>query len=196
MGRFFIMPSGENFKLPLQLEGKVVSMQYVDTVTSADSMRGAKSQDYMPDRSVYSDQEQSGVDTKDVAADSVTAVNSQQSLLQGGMAKAKEHAEEKKELSEEELAEQKKKAKELSDKLNVQNIGLTFSVSDVTSDTVINVTNRSTEDLVRQIPSEDLIRFQKMISDFEEKTKNAPAQKLGGMDVKNALKGLILDETV
>lgn len=173
-----------------------MSMQYVDTVTSADSMRGAKSQDYMPDRSVYNDQEQTAVDTRDVSADSVKAVSSQQALVQGGMAKAKEQAEEKKELTDEELAEQKKKAKELSDKLNIQNIGLTFSVNDDTSDTVINVTNRSTEDLVRQIPSEDLIRFQKMISDFEEKTKNAPAQKHGGADAKTALKGLILDETV
>lgn len=171
-------------------------MQYVDTVTSADSMRGAKSQDYMPDRSIYNDQEQTGVDTKNVSADSVKAVSSQQALAQGSMAKAKEQSEEKKELTDEELAEQKKKAKELSDKLNIQNIGLTFSVNDDTSGTVINVTNRSTEDLVRQIPSEDLIRFQKMISDFEEKTKNEPAQKFGGTDAKTALKGLILDETV
>lgn len=75
-----------------------MSMQYVDTVTSADSMRGAKSQDYMPDRSVYNDQEQTAVDTRDVSADSVKAVSSQQALAQGGMAKAKEQAEEKKSL--------------------------------------------------------------------------------------------------
>ena len=171
-------------------------MQYVDTVTSADSMRGAKSQDYMPDRSVYTDQEQTGVDTKDVSADSVKAVSSQQALAEGGMAHAKEQAEEKQELTDEELAEQKKKAQELSNKLNCQNIGLSFSVDDDTSGTIINVTNRSTEDLVRQIPSEDFLRFQKMISEFEDKGKNATPQKSGGTDTNSAVKGLILDEKI
>lgn len=173
-------------------------MQYLDTVASTGSVRGANLQDNMPDRSVYSDPKQVDDDTRDLKADAVKVKKSETvpSLKDEAEDLAQRTNEKQEKLSEKELEEQKQKAKELSAKLNAQNIGLSFSVDDATSDTVINVTNRSTDDLVRQIPSEDMLRFQKILSDFEDKTKGQVGDELSKQKSKDMLKGLILDDLV
>lgn len=173
-------------------------MQYLDTVASTGSVRGANLQDNMPDRSVYSDPKQVDDDTRDLKADAVKVKKSETvpSLKDEAEDLAQRTNEKREKLSEKELEEQKQKAKELSAKLNAQNIGLSFSVDDATSDTVINVTNRSTDDLVRQIPSEDMLRFQKIISDFEDKTKGQVVDELSKQKSKDMLKGLILDDLI
>ena len=173
-------------------------MQYLDTVASTGSVRGANLQDNMPDRSVYSDPKQVDDDTRDLKADAVKVKKSETvpSLKDEAEDLAQRTNEKQEKLSEKELEERKQKAKELSAKLNAQNIGLSFSVDDATSDTVINVTNRSTDDLVRQIPSEDMLRFQKILSDFEDKTKGQAGDELSKQKSKDMLKGLILDDLV
>lgn len=173
-------------------------MQYLDTVASTGSVRGANLQDNMPDRSVYSDPKQVDDDTRDLKADAVKVKKSETvpSLKDEAEDLAQRTNEKQEKLSEKELEEQKQKAKELSAKLNAQNIGLSFSVDDATSDTVINVTNRSTDDLVRQIPSEDMLRFQKILSDFEDKTKVQAGDEISKQKSKDMLKGLILDDLV
>ena len=175
-------------------------MQQVDTVNSAVSMRGAKTEDFIADRAVNPQQDQTGVDNKDVALNDVQAVSSTKELYGRNEEQAAKQVgknqEDQKELSEEQLAEQKKKAKEISDKLNAQNIGLSFSVDESVDNTVINVTNRNTDDLVRQIPSEDLQRFQKMIADFEDKKSTGSVTDIKNPNAKEMLKGLILDEKV
>ena len=173
-------------------------MQYLDTVASTGSVHGANLQDNMPDRSVYSDPKQVDDDTRDLKADAVKVKKSETvpSLKDEAEDLAQRTNEKQEKLSEKELEEQKQKAKELSAKLNAQNIGLSFSVDDATSDTVINVTNRSTDDLVRQIPSEDMLRFQKIISDFEDKTKCQVGDEISKQKSNDMLKGLILDDLV
>lgn len=173
-------------------------MQYLDRVASTGSVHGANLQDNMPDRSVYSDPKQVDDDTRDLKADAVKVKKSETvpSLKDEAEDLAQRTNEKQEKLSEKELEEQKQKAKELSAKLNAQNIGLSFSVDDATSDTVINVTNRSTDDLVRQIPSEDMLRFQKIISDFEDKTKGQVVDELSKQKSNDMLKGLILDDLV
>ena len=173
-------------------------MQYLDTVASTGSVRGANLQNDMPDRSVYSDPKQVDDDTRDLKADAVKVKKSETvpSLKDEAEDLAQRTNEKQEKLSEKELEEQKQKAKELSAKLNAQNIGLSFSVDDATSDTVINVTNRSTDDLVRQIPSEDMLRFQKILSDFEDKTKVQAGDEISKQKSKDMLKGLILDDLV
>ena len=171
-------------------------MQYMDTVASTSSVRGANLQDSMPDRSVYTDPKQADDDTSDLKADAVKKNDAVPSLNEEAEDLAQRTNEKQEKLSEKELEEQKQKAKELSAKLNAQNIGLSFSVDDATSDTVINVTNRSTDDLVRQIPSEDMLRFQKIISDFEDKTKGQAGDEISKQKSKDMLKGLILDDLV
>ncbi len=177
-------------------------MQHVDTVSSAVTMRGAKTEDFIADRAVNPQRDQTGVDNKDIALSDVQAVSSSaessEKTMKHGAEQIGRKQEEQKKLTEEQLAEQKQKAKEISDKLNAQNIGLSFSVDEEVNNTVINVTNRNTDDLVRQIPSEDFLRFQKMIMDFEEKGKSDSVSDLKNSNGNNKekLKGLILDELV
>lgn len=174
-------------------------MQNISAVSAADNaVKQVAAQQLPPDQKIQQDsvgQTNSSVaDNETVnAVQDVKSVSESESVDKAIMEKQKDKAEEKQELSDEELAAQREKAKELSDKLNMQNIGLEFSVDDNTSSTVINVMNRSTEDLVRQIPSEDMLRFQKIISDFEDKVKTTSQSD---EDTKAMLKGLILDEIV
>lgn len=174
-------------------------MQNISSLSAADTAVKQVSAQLSPDEKVSQDtssviKTSSAVDNETASAVQDVKTAQQSEIVDKAiMEKQKDKAEEKQELSDEELAAQREKAKELSDKLNMQNIGLSFSVDDNTSSTVINVTNRSTEDLVRQIPSEDMLRFQKIIADFEDKVKTAD---VNDEDSKAMLKGLILDEIV
>ena len=100
--------------------------------------------------------------------------------------------------TEAELEKQREQARELTQKLNAQNIGLNFDLDDTYDRMVIKVTNKSTKDLVRQIPSEDLMRFQKVIADFESGDKSESTQSYGSAGsaqdgLASAIKGLIFD---
>ena len=70
----------------------------------------------------------------------------------------------------------------------------------MTNMTVIKVTNNSTKDLVRQIPSEDFMRFEKLIANFEQDDGSAGKDSSYGVkssgnrsDMASAIKGLIFD---
>jgi flagellar protein FlaG len=112
-----------------------------------------------------------------------------------------QNGEEAEQASDAELEKQREEARELTEKLNAQNIGLNFDVDDTYDRMVIKVTNRSTNDLVRQIPSEDLMRFQKVIADFESSGEedSSSTQSYGSAgsaaeeSLASAIKGLIFD---
>lgn len=104
------------------------------------------------------------------------------------------------ETSEAELEKQREKARELTQKLNAQNIGINFDIDDKYDRVVIKVTNNSTKDLVRQIPSEDFMRFEKLIANFEQDDGSAGKDSSYGVkssgnrsDMASAIKGLIFD---
>ena len=209
-GSFFPMAEGDG------------NMSYIDVVNAAGAS-GYKKTDYVSDPETMRDAvTQAGGPgsyaeriTRESGAgrdESVRAVADDDSSLKIGSkkdpraskdseAKADKNAESAKELTDEELEAQREKAKELTAKLNAQNIGLSFAVDDKYDRMVINVTNRGTKDVVRQIPSEDLMHFEKIITDFEDKTKSAVADSKAqaGAELSQksaaALKGLILDET-
>lgn len=150
--------------------------------------------------------QQSASEAKAQDANGAPAVN--QGSWADALAKAKsEQAEEgtqddgsskAEQATEAELEKQREQARELTQKLNAQNIGLNFDLDDTYDRMVIKVTNKSTKDLVRQIPSEDLMRFQKVIADFESGDKSEASQSYGAAGstqegLASAIKGLIFD---
>ncbi len=113
---------------------------------------------------------------------------------------AQDSTEKAEQISEAELEKQREKARELTQKLNAQNIGLNFDIDDKYDRVVIKVTNNSTKDLVRQIPSEDLMRFEKLIANFEQDDGSSGKDSSYGVkatgsrsDMASAIKGLIFD---
>lgn len=146
------------------------------------------------------DQAQAGKDSSAVQsgswADALSKAQSEQAARQEAQESKKAE-----QASEEELEKQREQARELTQKLNAQNIGLNFDLDDTYDRMVIKVTNKSTQDLVRQIPSEDLMRFQKVIADFEsgDKSDVSQAQSYGSAGdttqegLASAIKGLIFD---
>lgn len=91
-----------------------------------------------------------------------------------------------KELSEYLQKRNEKIAQERMNDLNRQNIGLAFSIDKETDNTVVKVTDRNTEKLVRQIPSEEFIELSERMRDLRERT--------GITDKESEHKGLLFDE--
>lgn len=76
--------------------------------------------------------------------------------------------------------------RELVGELNLTNVGLSFSVDEDTDRDLINVRDRDTDDLIRQIPSEEFLRVVKSIKNFKENAE-------GGAE-RSTLKGMILSD--
>ena len=76
--------------------------------------------------------------------------------------------------------------RELVGELNLTNVGLSFSVDEDTDRDLINVRDRDTDDLIRQIPSEEFLRVVKSIKNFKENAE-------GGAE-RSTLKGMILND--
>lgn len=102
---------------------------------------------------------------------------------------AQEQAAKKKEEKEEELSEfEQKMATEVFNDLNRQNIGLSFSIEKEMGSTVVSVLDNNTEDIIRQIPSEEFLKLAKRIHDLKEQ------QTSSSEDNKDVLKGILLDD--
>lgn len=180
--------------------------QYGDNAFARKPQAAATGSDSADDAAL-SVQQQSASEAKAQDANGASAVN--QGSWADALAKAKsEQAEEAtqddgsskaEQATEAELEKQREQARELTQKLNAQNIGLNFDLDDTYDRMVIKVTNKSTKDLVRQIPSEDLMRFQKVIADFESGDRQDPASQSYGAagstqeGLASAIKGLIFD---
>ena len=81
--------------------------------------------------------------------------------------------------TEEAISNQKRDLKEAVTQINnyVQNLtrDLAFSIDDVSGDTVITVTDPETEEVIRQIPSEDLLKIARFYAEkVAEESKERP----------------------
>ncbi len=98
------------------------------------------------------------------------------------------------EKAKEEAAEAShEKAKELISKLNGENIGLSFSIDKDSETTVINVTDKTTDDLVRKIPSDEFLKLMKSIDEFEEKYMEPSNSSSSSNSSPESAKGKLLD---
>lgn len=85
-------------------------------------------------------------------------------------------------------------AEELIGELNSQNLGLSFTIDEELDDIVISVMDRDTDEVVRQIPSEEFQRFSKAIQSFQDEASTTDG--VLSSSSKSALKGLILEDKV
>ena len=74
--------------------------------------------------------------------------------------------------------------------LNKQNIGLNFSIDKESEDTIVKVTDRNTDKLVRQIPSEEFLEFAQKLAEMREQNQATPE------NAKAEAIGLLFDEKV
>ena len=81
-----------------------------------------------------------------------------------------------------------KLAEERMHALNKQNIGLNFSIDKVSEDTIVKVTDRNTDKLVRQIPSEEFLKFAEKLREMREQNQGHPS------DEKAEAIGLLFDD--
>lgn len=90
----------------------------------------------------------------------------QQSIIKKQQEKKLEKSEQEK-LEKEIDAKQKEEAKDLSEDMNdlVHGFGLSFALEDELNRTVVTVTDTNTEEVIRQIPSEEFIKLAKRISE-------------------------------
>lgn len=88
--------------------------------------------------------------------------------------------------------EAEEEAKELIQELNTQNLGLSFTMDEELERTVISVMDRNTDEVVREIPSEEFQRFSKAIKNFQD--QNSTTDGVLSSSSKNALRGLILED--
>lgn len=98
-------------------------------------------------------------------------------------------------LAAEENKESLEKAKELIAKLSLKQLGLSFKIDkDLNNRTLISVKDKATDDVVRQIPSEEFVRMAKAMSKLQEAFE--PKADKDTKDNKELLKGLIFDNLV
>lgn len=181
------------------------AQQYGDNAFARKSQVAATGAYSADDAALSVQQSASGTRTQDAGDSSAVGASSWAGALakakseQGAEAAQDDGSGKTKQATEAELEKQREQARELTQKLNAQNIGLNFDLDDTYDRMVIKVTNKSTKDLVRQIPSEDLMRFQKVIADFESGDKSdAASQSYGAAGstqegLASAIKGLIFD---
>lgn len=97
---------------------------------------------------------------------------------------------EEKQVAEEQEAKQQEQAEAIMQELNTQNLGLSFSINKDIDSTVISVLDKNTDDLVRQIPSEEFIRVSKAMKQMRENLGST----MDDSKSKDMLKGLLLDD--
>ena len=99
---------------------------------------------------------------------------------------------------EEEIEEETRaRTREAISKLNKQNIGLSFSVDKDVNRTVVSVTDRNTDEMVRQIPSEEFLKLVKRMEELSAEPKSSASEMVDqgkSQDFNDRLKGLLLDD--
>lgn len=96
-----------------------------------------------------------------------------------------------KEVSQEEIA---KKADELIAELTAKDLGLSFSVDKDLDRTLISVMDRATDDVIRQIPSEEFMRMARSMQKLRDGTLVGPeAHAVLERRPKAEMKGILFD---
>lgn len=94
-------------------------------------------------------------------------------------------------VDEEALEASREKAQEIIAELSGRDLGLTFSVEKELDRTLISVMDSATEDVIRQIPSEEFVRMAKSMQKLRDGTLVGP--DANAVLEKSELKGLLLD---
>ena len=95
-------------------------------------------------------------------------------------------------LEKEQEEKVREKARKIMDELNTQDLGLSFRLDRDYDTTVISVMDKSTDDLVRQIPSEEFLKFAQKIDELCEQNKSKSMSEFH--PDKDEIKGLLFDE--
>ncbi len=103
---------------------------------------------------------------------------------------AEKNKEQEKEISKALQERNEELAQERMYALNRQNIGLNFSIDKESEDTIVKVTDRNTDKLVRQIPSEEFLEFAQKLAEMREQNQTSPE------NAKAEAIGLLFDEQV
>ena len=105
---------------------------------------------------------------------------------------------------EEQIEEARDKAKEVIDSLNMKQVALRFDTAeDYDNARVINVVDAKSNEVIRQIPSEEFLRVSAAIAKYEQRIAHDemtqdPSLKAYGVDSKNvneSLRGAVLETT-
>ena len=105
---------------------------------------------------------------------------------------------------EEQIEEARDKAKEVIDSLNMKQVALRFDTAeDYDNARVINVVDAKSNEVIRQIPSEEFLRISAAIAKYEQRIAHDemtqdPSLKAYGVDSKNvneSLRGAVLETT-
>ena len=95
-------------------------------------------------------------------------------------------------LEKEQEEKVREKARKIMDEFNTQDLGLSFRLDRDYDTTVISVMDKSTDDLVRQIPSEEFLKFAQKIDELCEQNKSKSMSEFH--PDKDEIKGLLFDE--
>ena len=105
---------------------------------------------------------------------------------------------------EEQIEEARDKAKEVIDSLNMKQVALRFDTAeDYDNARIINVVDAKSNEVIRQIPSEEFLRVSAAIAKYEQRIAHDemtqdPSLKAYGVDSKNvneSLRGAVLETT-
>lgn len=105
---------------------------------------------------------------------------------------------------EEQIEEARDKAKEVIDSLNMKQVALRFDTAeDYDNARIINVVDAKSNEVIRQIPSEEFLRVSAAIAKYEQRIAHDemiqdPSLKANGVDSKNvneSLRGAVLETT-
>lgn len=79
---------------------------------------------------------------------------------------------------------------QLNRKLEQMGQSLVFGIDDSTSETIVKVFDKSSEELIRQFPTEDSLKVMKNIQDYLERVQQT------GSDYKESLTGNLINEII
>lgn len=96
-------------------------------------------------------------------------------------------------MQEEQAQKNRQRVQEILDKVSVKDLGLSFKVDEDINKTLISVTDLQTEDVVRQIPSEEFVKMARAIKEFSNSQEDV-VRKDQSQTKNTNLKGLILDD--
>ncbi len=117
-------------------------------------------------------------------------------LQQAGQAEASLQAKQQKEDEKSALAAAREQAREYIGSIDFKDYGLSFSVEQDLDKTLISVTDRANDKVIRQIPSEEFVQMARNIQKFTAADEAGTTDARGERVKKDEPKGVILDHLV
>ncbi len=126
----------------------------------------------------------------------MTAKQGTAGLQQASQAEGNAQAAAAKEAEEDGLQAAREQARQYINNIDLKNYGLSFSVEKDLDKTLISVTDRSNDQVIRQIPSEEFVQMAKNIRKFTAGDEALTTDSRGELAKKDEPKGVILDHLV